>query len=447
MNFLKSWFTSLQSGRRSLILVLLIGVIPLQAEEWTLERAIDSIRRDSPDAEILRSRVEAAHALADQSRAAWYPHLQVEAGYHQTNQPMMGFGSILNTGTFDQTIDFNRPGQLDHFNATATVGYNLYAGGSPTAQRAAANANQRAVELDQEAAFEALSLAVVRAYYQVLQAREYLRAIESAQIAVKGSLRSAQARYERGDLLKHTVLDLELRVAEIENQLLSAEHQLKLAERMLRVTLGFSPNHALTVTRNPQPLPPPDDAQRLRAEQLAMAERVAAADAAVDGQRGQRRPRLDAFASYQYDRGWRRSGDGDSWMAGLRMQWDLFDGHLSANRVRQSLAERSEARAQERKLELQLELQLEEARLNHELARKQLATTERMLAQAEESASISRARFEAGDLLVTELLTAESRLTEARVKQSVARFSEQMAVAQWYRASGIPLTSSTFASH
>ena len=126
------------------------------------------------------------------------------------------------------------------------------------------------------------------------------------------------------------------------------------------------------------------------------------------------------------------------------MQWNVFDGQFTENRVRQSIAERSEVRAQERKLDLQLQLQLEEARLNHELAKNQLETTERMLAHAEESAAISRARFEAGDLLVTELLGAESRLTEARVKQTVARFNEQMAVAYWYRAAGLPLTASTF---
>lgn len=422
----------------------LLAAQTLDAAEWTLDRALESVRRDSPDAEIFRSRMEAAEALARQSQAAWLPHIQLEAGYQQTNQPMMGFGSILNTGTFDQTIDFNHPGQLDHFNASITVAYNLYSGGSPSAQREAAGAHRRAVEKDQEAAFEALSLAVVEAYYRVLQARSYLTAVEAAQATTERSLESAQARFEQGELLKNTVLDLEVRKSEIEHQRLGARHRLDLAERMFRVVLGFAPDHNLSVAEHPETLTPPQQAQRIRAEQLAMSERVAAANAAVDAQRGQRRPRVDAFASYQYDRGWRRSGDGDSWLAGLRMQWNVFDGQFTENRVRQSIAERSEVRAQERKLDLQLQLQLEEARLNHELAKNQLETTERMLAHAEESAAISRARFEAGDLLVTELLGAESRLTEARVKQTVARFNEQMAVAYWYRAAGLPLTASTF---
>lgn len=429
--------------------IFLLGSIafnPLNAEEWSLARAIEAVRMGSPDAEILRSRVDAAEALVRQAGAAWLPQLQIQSGYHQTDQPMMGFGSILNTRSFDQSINFNRPGQTDHFNATATVAYNLYSGGSASAMRSAATAQHRAVEHDQEAALENLSLLVTRAFYQILQAREYQFAIESALSAIERSLESARARFEQGDLLKNTILDLEVRKAEIESDLLGARHQLKLAEKMLRVTLGFSPDHPLTPASDSAPLSPPEPFQAVRAEQLAMAERVAAADAAVEAERGQKRPRVDAFASYQYDRAWRRDGDGDSWMAGLRMQWNVFDGNLTENRVRQSIAQRSEARAMERKLELQLQLQSEEARLNYELAESQLATTQRMVAQAEESATISRARFEAGDLLVTELLGAESRLTQARVREAMARFNKQMAIAEWYRAAGISLTSSTFTS-
>jgi len=92
-----------------------------------------------------------------------------------------------------------------------------------------------------------------------------------------------------------------------------------------------------------------------------------------------------------------------------------------------------------RKLELALGLQLDQARLALKLAREQLAATETLVAQANESARMSRERFAVGALLSAELIGVETRLTEARMRRAVALAAEKIAVADLRRAAGLPL--------
>lgn len=410
---------------------------------WTLPAAIAEAQANSPDAIIARERVEAARGILREVSAAWLPQVQLTSGYSQTDQPLMAFGTILNTGVFAPGIDFNRPGQVDHFHASATIAYNLYSGGTPTAQRRAARAGEEVARADHEAAMATLSLAVVRGYYGILQTRDGVAALDSAVAVLRESQRVARERFERGQLLRGELLNIEVQLVDTEVQLMAAENAVNLAERAFLVLLGHEPRGGVSLAREEgSHVVLPTSAQLTtvrRPERTAMEARLDAAEAQVDAARGGGRPALDLFATYQFDKGWRMRGDGDSWVAGLRVSWPIFDGGRTRGQVQRSLAEQSQARAAQRKIDLQLQLQLEQARLAHDLAVNQLRMTSRLVDQAEESASISRARFEAGDLLATELIGAETRLTEARMRRAIAVANERVAVAELRHATGLSL--------
>ncbi len=124
----------------------------LRAEPWTLDRAIATALKDSPDSQIARQRVAGAEAMIEQARSAWYPQLSLQGRYSETNSPMMAFGAILNQRAFSYGLDFNHPGRIDNFNATGTVAYNLYSGGRASAGLDAARRGAAAAIQDQRAA-------------------------------------------------------------------------------------------------------------------------------------------------------------------------------------------------------------------------------------------------------------------------------------------------------
>lgn len=432
-------FSGLRTAAAGLLGILTVS---LQAEVWTLDRAVATALEHSPDARLAHARMEAAAALVQQAQGAALPQLKVSGRYTETNSPMLAFGAILNQRAFTDSIDFNRPGQIDNLNATGTISYTLYNGGRATAGRAAARAGVAAAEQDVSAAHQQLAAEVIGATFALHKAREAETAIASGVKAYEASLAVARARYEANKLLKSDLLSLEVQFAETRESLLSARHAAELAARAFRFYLG------LEASRDPIELAANDPAWKRLAipegrdlaqhpQLLGLQARLRAAEAMVEAAQGTRRPTVNAFASYHYDQGWELSRDATSWSAGVALDFNLFDGGQASGRVRQARAEMLQARERVRKAALGLELAAERAQLAHADARERLAVAAGAVASAEESAALTRARFEEQAVLIADVIGAESRLMQSRLRRTFAEADERLAVVELRRAVGL----------
>jgi outer membrane protein TolC len=423
-----------------------LGTAALHAEPWTLDRAVAAALKDNPDARLATQRADAAEAMVEQARSAWYPQLSLQGRYTQTNSPMMAFGSILNQRAFNFGLDFNHPGQIDNLNASATVAYNIYGGGRPTAGLAAAHSGARAAAQEVRAAHNQLGAAVVKAYLDVRKAREAVGAIEAGVKAYEAGLAAARIRSEAGQMLRADLLSLEVQLAQTREQLASARHGAALAERAFNFVLGTENPGAPVELADADPalsslsVPATADFSG-RPELIGLQERVNAAEAMRRAARGSRQPTVNAFASYQYDQGWQLNRHGDSWLAGVSLDLNVFDGGQTSAKIRQSSSELAQVKEMLRKTTLGIGLEVEQARLALADARERLAVTDQVVAQAEESASLSRARFDKGLLLIADLIGVESRLIEVRMRHAFAVADERIAIADYRRALGLPLLS------
>jgi outer membrane protein TolC len=380
--------------------------------------------------------------LVDQAGAAWLPQLSVSGSYTDTNSPMMAFGSILNQRAFSNAIDFNHPGQIDNLNAKGTVAYNLYSGGRATAGRSAARAGTEAAELDLRATHQQLIAEVVKSVLNLRKAREAVVALESGVKAYEAAVSVAQARFDAGQMLKADLLGLEVQLAQTRESLSSARHGAALAARAFRFVLG------LDASDEPIDLPGDDPAlTRLeipdardvshRPELLGLQARLRAAESMVDVARGAHRPTVNAFASYQYDKGWELGRDATGWLAGVSVDVNVFDGGSTAGKVRQARADVAQLKEMQRKASLGLELEAEQARLAHASAAERLAVTSQAVEQASESAALTRARFEKQVVLTADVIGAESRLIEAQLRRTFAAADERIALVELRRALGL----------
>lgn len=428
--------------RLPLAAVVLAAVSTARAETWTLERAVATALEHSPDARLAQARIDGARSLVTQAQAASWPQLSVSGRYTDTNSPMMAFGSILNQRAFSSAIDFNRPGEIDNLNATGTIGYNLYSGGRVAAGRRAARAGAEAASLDGAATRQQLVAAVVKALLDLRKAREALGAVDAGVKAYEAAVAVGRARSEAGQLLRADLLSLEVQLAQTRESLSAARHGAALAARAFRYVLGLPASDESIKLADEDPalaaLTPPDsrDVSR-RPELLALQARVRAASAMVDVARGARRPTVNAFASYQYDKGWQLRSEGTGWLAGVAVDVNVFDGGQATGQVRQSRAEREQMREMLRKATLGIELEAEQARLAHSDAAERLAVASVAVAQAAESATLTRARFEKQAVLTADVIGAEGRLIEARLRRTIAAADERLAVVQLRRAVGL----------
>jgi len=177
---------------------------------------------------------------------------------------------------------------------------------------------------------------------------------------------------------------------------------------------------------------------RHRVELAAAHHRERAAQEQVSGAKGSYLPRVNAFGSLDYDYGWKYQNGGGSYTAGALLQWDLWDGKLTRAKVREANANLESTREEERKLRLALDLEVERARLDLNAANERLSVTDQVVAQAAESASLTRARFEQELTLPTELIDAETALVNARVRRAEAEADRQIAIAAVRKALALP---------
>jgi len=420
-------------------LLLFFSSAIAQEKTWTAKEAVDFALANSPDSTIARKRIEAVQAMVEQSLSGNFPQVYLSGEYSQTNNPMYSFGNILNQGEFDQSIDFNDPGRTDNLQLKAEMRYRLYSGGSITANIKAAVAHKDSSELNLAAVQNQLAFEVVKIFHLINQAKDMVNASQAALKAMTVSLEVARARFDAGDLLKQDLLNIELQVARAQENLIQANHDLALTKRGFLNLLGLT-DATITIqspVTNEQSVPDTFNFDN-RPETKQIEAVIRAAQAELKKAQGAKLPVIDTFANYQVNTGTVLDGTGDSWMAGIRLNYILFDGHRTSGAIHIAQAKLLEAQARKKKVVLDMHLELEKARLGFHQAEEKLRVTGKMVDLASESARLSRIRFKEGVVLASELIDVETRMTDALVRQSGASAMRKIAVADLRRAVGLP---------
>ncbi|OGR02098.1 MAG: hypothetical protein A2520_07725 [Deltaproteobacteria bacterium RIFOXYD12_FULL_53_23] len=439
-HFLPSW------RRISLFFLgLLLMASPSQAaktaipEVWTLRHAVRFAVRNNPDSRMGKNRIEAAQAAISMERSSFYPKLDLNTKYDQTNNPMYSFGNILNQGAFHNTIDFNNPGRTDNLNLGVRLGYRFYNGGRDLAGLKAVEAQAVSSQMELAAVQAQLTFEVVRTFQLIIQAEELIKARQSAVAAITASLSVAQARYQEGVLLKNDLLDLEVQQAKAQENLSQTRHSLAMSQRIFLSLLGLddSPLALDSAQDGPQDIPPLGTHNQ-RHELRSMEALILAAKARVRQVQGGHYPSLEGYAGYDTDQGYVTNGSGDSWQAGIRLQFNLAEGGRTTAEITKASALLAEAQERKRKTELAISLEVKQAEFTVQEARERLQVTNKSVAQAQESARINRLRFLEGKLLSADLIGAENQLTDALVRRIAAETSQRIAIADLRRTLGLP---------
>ncbi len=408
-------------------------------QKWTVIEAVRQALKGNPDAGIARHRIEAARAAITQAGAAFYPRLDLGAEYGGTDNPIFSFGNILNHGSFSNSINFNDPGVTDNLRLAATLRYRLYNGGRDQAGLAAAKAQHQAEQQQQAAVLSTLADQVVRSFYTIVQAKEIVAARKSAVTAITASLAVAKARYTAGDLLKANLLDIEVQQSAAHERLIQAHHGYDLAKRAFLNLLGLRLDdvHLDVDQQVPQQVPENPNGNE-RPEIKSLDAMIQAAEKQLTRAKAGYLPTADLFGSYQVDQGFvNESGSGNSWTAGVRMNYNLYEGSRTQAAIAAATADLAKAKELRRKMSLAITLEIEQAQLALKQAEERLVVTDKQVRLARESARLFRERFREGVILSSSLIDAENRLTDALVHASIAKAAKKIAIADLRRAAGL----------
>jgi len=413
---------------------------PKTPEIWTPMEAVAFAISNNPDSFIAKKRIEEAQATAAMAKAADYPLVNLSAEYSQTDTPMYSFGNILNQGAFDNTIDFNDPGRTDNLNLKTEIAYRIYNGGRDKAEIEAADAAAGISRSNLIAVHHRLGFEVIKTFQAIIQAEEMVKVRQAALDAITASLNVGKARYDAGDLLREDLLNLDLQQSLASEDLIQTRHNLELTKRSFLNLLGLHRGDVILSDErdiDQQQIPETIDYRnRQELQRLLGMEQVSLA--LLKKAEGGEQPTIDAFASYQIDGGAVLEEAGDSWMAGVKMNYNLFDGQKTSSAIAKAKSRVSEIKGLIRKTELALNLEIQQAELDYQQAQKRLIVTEKMVTVAEEGTRLRRARFIEGVILASDLIEFEMRLSDAQARQLTAKARFQVAIANLRRVAGLP---------
>jgi outer membrane protein TolC len=397
----------------------------------TLEEALRLARANNRDLAIARESIAQASADVGRARALLLPSVALQGRYTR-NDREAGF----DLGGFAVTLQERE--QLDG-SATLTVPL-LVAPAYPALS--AAKRGREASEASFEATSSELLLGVAQAYYAAAGADELLAARKNAVEVTARTLRDARTRLAAGAASQVDVTRAELATVQAEQAVTEAAGARDAAYRGLATLILL--REPFTVAPGTRAAPAPASAQELTAAALrtkpelrALERSVSALDAQLASNAWSWAPTVAAFATARQSSVAGMTGEKEAWLAGIQLDWKLFDGGTRS-------ADRSDLQSQRRAADTQLAR--ERDALADEIAdraravetkKSALAAAERGLALAEETLATVRVQYAAGAVTQIELLQAQDARVASEVSLAQARFDLAMADLSLQQSAGL----------
>lgn len=433
------------------------GAAPPPAAEapLTLDEAVAIAQRRNPDVRAAAERIGVAEAQLGEATSAFYPRVDARLGYARTDNPAQAFAMILNQRRFNFNLDFNNPGPTQDVRPEVVGAVPLFRGGQDYWRRQAALLGVEAAKLERLAVRNALTGAVIGAYYALAVAPEEVDAAHASEGAVASALEHARTRFDAGQALKSDVLSLEVRLAEAREAQVRAANAVELARTALRTLLGLSagePVEVMPAVGQFEPDVPatfPEALERAvhaRPERAAAERQVAIREDERNAARGEFLPKVDLVGGYGNDSSnFELSHTTDSWAFGATAEINVFGGFATLEKLRAAERRLAEAREAARKVQLEVEADVQTAFLDFVAARERSTVSRAAVASADDALRIVNEQYRAGTATITRYLEAEAARTAARSRAIAARYDVRRAEAALKKSMGVWANAEEFA--
>ena len=387
-----------------------------------------------------RNQAEAAGFEAQAARSQRWPTLAVGGSYTQLDDsPAFDFSF---TG-----LPLTPPELFEDDNflmGSATLTVPLFTGGRIASSIAAAEARERGVDAQVSAATSDVKLAVADAYVGVLRARKAHAVASSSVQTLEALTRDTTSMFERELVPKNELLAVQVALADARQNELRAANAADVAAAAYNRRLGAPLDRPVELSETlavpaelSQDLPAlVEQARSLRAELAAFDAQAEAYGELARTERSRVLPQVALSGGYQYLEN-QFLDDETVGMAGIGVQWALFDGGQSRKRAAALERNRRATEQQRADAASHIELQVRQAYLGIHESRQRVEVTAQAAEQADENLRIARERYTAGLGTQTQLLEAETLRVQALKNRDDATLDTGLAQLRLARAVGV----------
>lgn len=392
-------------------------VISISKSEVLIKVSQDNTSLKISEQEFIESRAEFR-----QTNAVFLPNITASHTGIATTNPLMALGSKLNQEIITQN-DFNpmllnNPSQIENFMTKFEIQQPLI-NLDGIYQRKAAKSKMDAMLLKKLRTGDFLELEVEKAYMQLQLAYKSVDVLNKALETAKENKRLADNSFKQGYLQRADVLNIEVRLTEVENQLQNAKSTIQNASDYVSFLMNdktyiiYQPSDSLSIqtfnggTKN--------GISENRSDIKAMQLVSSAYEAMNKADKMAFLPRLNAFGSYEMYDNKIFQGGANEYLFGAQLSWDIFQGSKRFGKSQKSSAELEKSKLEYQNYVSQSNLELNKAKRMLIDAQNKLNLTSLAMEQSKESLRIRSNRFKEGLEKTSDLLLAEAQFAQKQL--------------------------------
>ncbi|WP_179317711.1 TolC family protein [Winogradskyella undariae] len=426
----------------SILLLCFALNLMVQAQQLvpiTKTEVLSKVSENNTSIKISEEEFNQAKADYRQTNAVFLPNITASHTAMATTNPLMAFGSklnqeILTSNDFSPAL-LNDPSQIENYATKFEIQQPLI-NVDGMFQRKAAKSKMEAMSLKTERTQDYLAFEVEKAYMQLQLAYKAVDVLEKALEAANANKSLADNSLKQGYLQRADVLNVEVRVTEVQNQLQSAKSNVQNASNYLSFLMNdesyvvYTPTDSLTVsTFGLEDKSISENRSDIKAMQLASN----AYEAMSKADKMAFLPRLNAFGSYELYDDQIFQADASGYLFGAQLSWDIFQGSKRFGKAQKSKSEFEKSKLEYKQYVSQSNLELNKAKRAFVDAENKLKLTALALEQSDESLRIRTNRFKEGLEKTSDLLIAETQYSQKQLEyyQTIFEYNYAQAYLQF----------------
>lgn len=388
----------------------------------------DAVKLSQLDEQIANSKLK-------QTDAIFLPQVNFSYTSFVTNNPLNAFGFKLQQkaiapADFDP-VKLNHPSSTYDFTSKVElqqpiINLDLFY------QRKAAAVQTEMYGLISKRTKEGLAFETEKAYLNLQWLYRVREVVLQALSTSKSVHKSTKDYFEQGLIQKSDLLNAEVYVSNLETQVKQLQSNIEDASDMLSLLMG-KPSGIVYITDSIQIKPDVniDSAaiQDSRSDLQAMAKGIEAYDMMIRSSKMNNYPKLNAFASYQLNDNDAFGFKANSYLAGIQLTWNLFNGNRTRNKIVQQSFEKEKLSSQLKQKKEQDIVQINHVRNTASDAMYEMNKRQLNIQQASEALRVLQNRYEQGLVKTTDLLQSQTQLAEQKLGYVQAIYNYNIALA------------------
>ncbi len=438
----------MQKGKILLFLIILLSLVLMSFSQeritLTLDKSVRLALEQNPYHLATEERVDVAYSRLREATSGFMPSLNAQGQRTLLEKSMeLEFPSFI-PGEPPQRVelDFTKD-----FQFSMSLSFPLYTGGRLTSGYNQAKYN---LESAKEAVRQSKHLTVFntkRAFYGHLLAKEFVSVAEEAVRVTEENLENVKNMYEVGMASKMDLLRSEVRLTNMQPEIIAAKNSLRISELNLKTLLGMDLSQSVQIEGALSYEPFEPDLEGCIATALAHRPEISQFDfqkkmagESLKFSRAGYLPTVAMSGSYSFwaDKlNFRKDNWSSFYAINLVLNIPIFNGFKESAQIAQSKAIIREIELNQKALQDAVELEVRQAVLLLKEAKETLLSQEKNTEQAQESLRITQLNFSEGMATTLDVISVEAAYSQAQVNYSRALYNYVVAVADLDRAMGV----------